>query len=52
MSHRMYPDDVEKKNRGFLGYDSSALPPRDRQVSDTLHSTSQPEKKEENKEKK
>lgn len=28
----MYPDDVEKKNRGFLGYDSSALPPRDRQV--------------------
>lgn len=27
----MHPDDVEKKNRGFLGYDSSALPPRDRQ---------------------
>lgn len=41
MSHRMYPDDVEKKNRGFLGYDSSALPPRDRQVSDNslLHFT-------------
>ncbi|KKY32317.1 putative phosphate transporter [Diaporthe ampelina] len=27
----MYPDDAEKKNRGFLGFDSSALPPRDRQ---------------------
>lgn len=27
----MYPDDVERKNRGFLGFDSSALPPRDRQ---------------------
>lgn len=27
----MYPDDVETKNRGFLGCDSSALPPRDRQ---------------------
>lgn len=33
MSQRMYPDDVDKKNRGFLGYDSWALPPRVRQVS-------------------
>jgi hypothetical protein len=29
-----YPSDpVERKNRGFLGFDSSALPPRDRQAS-------------------
>lgn len=27
----MYPDDVEKENRGFLGHDSSALPPREGQ---------------------
>ncbi|KAF3764771.1 MFS general substrate transporter [Cryphonectria parasitica EP155] len=27
----MYPDDVERKNRGFLGFDSSALPVGDRQ---------------------
>lgn len=33
MPRNMYPDDAEKKNRGFLGFDSSALPPRDRQVS-------------------
>ncbi|KAK2611044.1 hypothetical protein N8I77_004426 [Diaporthe amygdali] len=31
MPRNMYPDDAEKKNRGFLGFDSSALPPRDRQ---------------------
>lgn len=36
MPRNMYPDDAEKKNRGFLGFDSSALPPRDLQVS-TLH---------------
>lgn len=33
MPRNMYPDDAEKKNRGFLGFDSSALPPRDLQVS-------------------
>lgn len=26
----MYPDPEKKRNRGYLGYDSSALPPRDR----------------------
>ena len=33
MSRSMYPDDAEKKNRGFLGFDSSALSQRDLQVS-------------------
>jgi hypothetical protein len=28
----MYPDPEKKRNRGYLGYDSSALPPRDRQA--------------------
>lgn len=36
MSRAMHPDDIPRKNRGFLGCDSSALPPRDRQVSDYL----------------
>jgi hypothetical protein len=33
MPRNMYPDDAEKKNRGFLGFDSSALSQRDLQVS-------------------
>jgi hypothetical protein len=28
--------DLKRRNRGFLGYDSSALPPRDAQVRRTL----------------
>lgn len=32
----MYPDDAERQNRGFLGHDSSALPPRERQARQQL----------------
>jgi hypothetical protein len=32
MAAVMYPDPEKKRNRGYLGYDSSALPPRDRQA--------------------
>jgi len=28
----MYPDPEKKRNRGYLGYDSSALPPRESQA--------------------
>ncbi|GAB1311228.1 Repressible high-affinity phosphate permease [Madurella fahalii] len=31
MAHDMYPDPERRRNRGYLGYDSSALPARDRQ---------------------
>lgn len=36
MSRYRYPDDVEKKNRGFLGHDSAVLPPRERQARNQL----------------
>ncbi|KAH8889537.1 MFS general substrate transporter [Thozetella sp. PMI_491] len=31
MARDMYPDPEVRRNRGYLGFDSSALPPRDRQ---------------------
>ena len=31
MAVDMYPDPEVRRNRGYLGFDSSALPPRDRQ---------------------
>ena len=33
----MYPDPEIRRNRGYLGYDSSALSPRDRQASSSRH---------------
>ncbi|KAJ4295752.1 hypothetical protein N0V88_004454 [Collariella sp. IMI 366227] len=37
----MYPNPEKKRNRGYLGYDSSALPPRDRQAGHFLSVTGQ-----------
>ncbi|KAK3394552.1 major facilitator superfamily domain-containing protein [Podospora didyma] len=36
MAHDLYPSTEKRRNRGFLGWDSSALPPRDRQDRDQL----------------
>jgi len=38
----MHPDPEKKRNRGYLGYDSSALPPRDRLVGHSTTTTTTP----------
>ena len=36
MAADRYPDPEKKRNRGYLGHDSSGLPPRERQAGHSL----------------